>query len=195
MQVGWQRLQGGAALLDEEAHLRSPVRGQLVGQHDIASTEPRREPLPHPLTASWSTGRTRRHPYYHCRRCPSLTVRKDGLEGALLSLLETLRPDPAYLRLFKEVVLDVWTERQTETAAVRAKLERRPEGLQQRRGQLDEAFIYREPSTRPPARCSETSSGRNALAELELHGTPLEALDVEGLFALAEHVVTDAARL
>ena len=41
MRVRRQHLQGGAALPDEEAHLRGPVRLQVVEKHDVAARRSR----------------------------------------------------------------------------------------------------------------------------------------------------------
>src|SRR5262245_22670905 len=48
MRIGRQALQGGPALLDEEANLGSLVRLQIVQQHNVASAQSRGEPTPHP---------------------------------------------------------------------------------------------------------------------------------------------------
>ena len=52
-------------------------------------------------------------------------------------------PNPAYMRLFQEVVLDVWAERLADAKRARTGLERRLEVLQKRLNQLDEAHVFR----------------------------------------------------
>jgi site-specific DNA recombinase len=66
-----------------------------------------------PLTASWSKGRKLRYAYYFCqnRPCRLVKIRKEGMERLFVQMLSQLRPQPEYLELFREVVLDVWKER------------------------------------------------------------------------------------
>jgi len=61
-----------------------------------------------PLTGSRSRGRGGRYAYYFCRdrTCRGVKVRKERLEAEFVGLLERLRPNAAYMRLFKEIVLD-----------------------------------------------------------------------------------------
>ena len=149
-----------------------------------------------PLTASWSAGRSRRYAYYHCRECKEVRVTKDRLETAFICLLERLQPSPAYMRLFREIVLDCWKDRQVGAKRLRTAAERGIATLRQKLERLDEAFIYRQ------AVDQTTYDGQRdrlreelALAELELHEVRLEELDVEGVLAFAEHLLTNAARL
>ena len=45
-----------------------------------------------PLTGSWSTERTQRYEYYHCRSCGEVRISKERLETAFVALLERLQP-------------------------------------------------------------------------------------------------------
>jgi DNA invertase Pin-like site-specific DNA recombinase len=63
------------------------------------------------LTGSWSTGRRgRRYAYYHCPDCRVVKVKKAELEDRFLALLNALRPKPSFVRLFHEIVVDVWKQ-------------------------------------------------------------------------------------
>ena len=96
-----------------------------------------------PLTGSRSTGRSRRYPYYHCRFCGVVRVRKEHLESAFVALLERLQPDVAYMRLFREIVLDAWKDRQVGVTRMRRAVERRVTNLGERLDQVEEAFLYK----------------------------------------------------
>ena len=67
-----------------------------------------------PLTGSWSTGRSKKYAYCHCRKCKQVNTDKQTLEGLFVELLSRLQPEAAYMRLFKAIVLDVWNGRQGE---------------------------------------------------------------------------------
>ena len=72
-----------------------------------------------PLTGSWSTGRAKKYAYYHCRKCRGVKIAKLDLEGSFLTLLGRLQPERAYMRLFNEIVLDVWNARLGEAKKLR----------------------------------------------------------------------------
>ena len=149
-----------------------------------------------PLTGSRSTGRSRKYAYYHCRSCGAVRVAKERLESMFIALIERLQPNVAYMRLFREIVLDCWKDRQVAATRLRTAAERRMATLSQKLERLDEAFIYRQAvdqTTYDEQR--DKLREELALAELELHEIRLEELDVEGVLAFAEHLLTNAARL
>ncbi len=123
-------------------------------------------------------------------------MRKERLETAFVALLERLQPNADYMRLFREIVLDSWKDRQVGVTRLRTAAERRMAMLGQKLELLNEAFIYRQAvdqATYDEQR--DKIREELALAELELHEIRLEELDVEGVLAFAEHLLTNAARL
>ncbi len=149
-----------------------------------------------PLTASWSKGRGGRYGYYHCRKCPAVSIRKEAIELLFLRTLEGLQPRPEYTRLFNAVVRDAWQKRQKSAREVRKKLDQRVQSLQQKLDQLDEIFIFQKgvdgiTYKRQRDRLREDMT----LAELELQHAKSEELDIEGILAFAEKVLSNAARL
>ena len=68
-----------------------------------------------PMTASWTTGRNGKHPYYHCktRGCPlkGKTVKRKDMEDKFEAILRTIKPKEKTLALTKEILLDVWNKR------------------------------------------------------------------------------------
>jgi len=54
------------------------------------------------------------YPYYLCPngKCNAINLRKEQLEEKFSALLARLRPTPGYLKLFHEIVLDVWKAKQ-----------------------------------------------------------------------------------
>lgn len=96
-----------------------------------------------PLTASWSGGRTKAYPYYHCAKgsCKSRNIPKKVLEEEFLKLIERLQPKPHYINLFKEIVLDVWRQRQADAISLVQTLECRLDNLKAKRQRVLDAFL------------------------------------------------------
>ena len=65
-----------------------------------------------PLTACWSTGRSRKYPYYLCdtRSCPEYrkSVRKEKLEGEFEALLTDLTPTQGLFQLAFDLLRNLW---------------------------------------------------------------------------------------
>ena len=133
------------------------VQAILAGKHGACGRRKRdREDFPlrrfvrcaqceKPVTGSWSKGKAgKKYTYYRCREsaCSNFNVRKDDLETAFVELLESLRPKPVYLSLFREIVLDVWKQRRVEAGARRRTLEGRIVSLRDRIDQLVEAHVH-----------------------------------------------------
>jgi hypothetical protein len=93
------------------------------------------------MTGSWSSGRSRRHAYYHCQRsCQRIT--KAALEGAFFALLDTLRPAAAGWRIIEHVVFTSLRAAQQEAKSREAAARRSMTTLEERRRHLDDAYLY-----------------------------------------------------
>ena len=151
-----------------------------------------------PLTGSWSKGRTKRYPYYCCpnSRCRAVSVKKAELEGYFVAHLERMQPEPRYVRLFNEIVLDVWKEKQAQNLALSTSLQHQIEDLKGRKERLEEAFLYERAVDRETyERQRDKLNEQIVLAEMQEHDAKLEGYDVEGVLNFAEHVILNAARL
>ena len=149
-----------------------------------------------PLTGSWSKGRTKKYAYYHCRKCRHVKTAKRVLEGRFVELLSTLRPEPGYMHLFNAIIMDAWKNRQSETQQVRERLQSVVRQKRERLDRIDEAFLHERSIDRTTyERQRDQHREQVALAEMELNDAVLDQLDIDGVLAFAEHVVTNAARL
>lgn len=67
------------------------------------------------LTSCWSSGKSRKYPYYLCftKTCPSYkkSIKKADLEGDFEALLRTLQPSPELLRTAMRMFKAIWDER------------------------------------------------------------------------------------
>ena len=78
----------------------------------------------HAYSACFSTGRSKRYPYYlcHTKNCASYgrSIRKEVLEGQFEELLRSLRPTPELFELAQEMFRDLWNARMSsETSNVK----------------------------------------------------------------------------
>lgn len=151
-----------------------------------------------PLTASWSKGRTSHYSYYRCRAssCRAVNVTKAEFENEFLGYLSGLKPKPELMRLFKEIVLDVWKKKRADTGGTIKTLDRKLGELRQRKEQLVNAFTYRQAIDEATYQDqNDKLSEEITLAEMELHDARLDELDVEGVLNFAEHVMGNAPRM
>ena len=151
-----------------------------------------------PLTGSWSTGRKERYAYYSCynKECRRINVRKTDLETGFARYLERLQPRPEYARLFNEIVLETWKEKQAESQAQRKAHDRKLEELRKRKDLLVEAFIYRREIDKGTYQDQlDKLNEKITLAEMDAHNSRLEELDVEAVLGFSEHILLNAARL
>lgn len=73
------------------------------------------------LTGSWSTGRTKRYPYYRCPNTKSCSAQrksipKQRLEADFLQFLQSVCPRPGVVKLARRVTDEVWREQSAKSA-------------------------------------------------------------------------------
>jgi len=148
-----------------------------------------------PLTGSWSTGRTKAYAYYHCANnsCKSRNIRKQLLESEFLRLIERLQPKPEYMNLFKEIVLDVWKQRQGEAIKLVTKLQSRVAEFQAKRQRVIDAFLHERVIDKSTYQEQlDLLNEEVALTELEIYETKLEELDLEAALNFATSALANA---
>jgi len=69
-----------------------------------------------PMTSGWSTGRSRKYPYYLCARkdCREYgkSIKKEAMEKEFETLLQELRPTPNLFYMALEMFKELWSNRQ-----------------------------------------------------------------------------------
>jgi hypothetical protein len=106
-----------------------------------------------------------------------------------------LQPERAYLHLFNAIVLDVWNHRETDTKRLRAELEAVVRAKRERLDRIVEVFLNRAIDLATYERQGDRVREKLALAEIDLSEAVVSQLDIEGILAFAEHLLTGAARL
>ena len=150
-----------------------------------------------PLTGSYSSGRSNKYGYYHCpnQACRSRNIPRQELESEFLKLIEQLQPKADYLNLFREIVLDVWKDRQKETIKLVSTLESRVGELKAKRQKLIEAFVYQHSIEKSIYQEQlELIDDDIALAQLDVHDAKLEELDIEAALNYATSALQNAAK-
>lgn len=151
------------------------------------------------LTGSRSKGRTKHYAYYRCRSssCGGVkNVPTADMESAFVRYLEAMTPKPEYVRLFREIVLDVWKQKQGDATDCRRRLQRNLDDLLAKKDRTVDAFLHRALiDQRTYQRQVDKLDEEIALAEPALHDARLDELDVEGVLAFAEDLLANPARL
>jgi len=110
-------------------------------------------------------------------------------------LIEQLQPKAEYLKLFREIVLDVWKERQKETMRLVSALDSRVTELKAKRQKLIEAFVYQHSIDKTVYQEQlELIEDEIALAQLDAHDAKLEELDIEAALNYATDALRNAGR-
>ena len=151
-----------------------------------------------PLTGSWSKGRSKRYAHYRrpSPKCRAVNVSRDTLHASFMAYLETMKPRPEYVRLFHEIVLDVWPDSQREIVATRKRLQDRLDTLHGKKDRVVEAFLHQgliDQATyqRQVAKIDEEIAN----ADVAVHEARVDELDVQGILGFAEHLLSSAARM
>jgi site-specific DNA recombinase len=147
------------------------------------------------LTGSWSKGRKRYYAYYHCQDgCTRAT--KDVMEGQFEEFLRQLQPNVGYMRLYREIVLDVWHKKQGDSQKVQGVVSRKITQLRENKAKLEEAFVYQraiDAATYQEMRAK--LSEELTLAEIELRDAQEEEIEIETVLDFAQMVLTNASNL
>jgi site-specific DNA recombinase len=150
-----------------------------------------------PLTGSWSKGRSKRYPYYRCRKpsCLAVKIGRDALESAFAGLLEQLKPDPAYSQVFRAIVQQVWNNNEKESEALLRAIRRRLSQFTERKNKLVDALLdgrfdqrtYDEQIARLDVEVEQ--------AEKQLREAELERMDIEAVLAFADKLLSRPSQL
>jgi site-specific DNA recombinase len=151
-----------------------------------------------PLTASWSRGRNQRYGYYRCqnRGCKSVNVRAEEMERLFVNFVSELQPKPEYLRLFGEIIIDVWKSKQAQALALHEAAQRRISSLSERKQRLIDSFVYRQEIDRATYQQQvDRLNEEMALAEIDEHDARVEEIDIHAAVSFGESMLLNAPRL
>lgn len=147
----------------------------------------------HPLTGSFSRGRSGRYGYYYCHSCRAISERRHRLHGAFVDLLARIKPSSEMLGLMR-IALERELEAQLgEDAQAASRARRQLADIETKARRLDDALLDGaiEGETFGRLRSRLQQERREAQATVALAaGRP--ALDLDGLFEFAESALCEA---
>jgi site-specific DNA recombinase len=174
---------------------QSPAIGQHVDHPDFPLRRFVRCSCGHAMTGSWSSGRSRRHAYYHCQKsCQRIT--KAALEGAFFALLDTLRPEAAGWRIIEHVVFTSLRTAQQEAKSREAAARRAMTTIEARRRHLDDAYLYdRTIDAATYTAQRERLEGDLIVARMDASAAFVADVDIDGQLAFARTALERASTL
>jgi site-specific DNA recombinase len=139
----------------------------------------------------------RQYGYYFCRnsKCKKVSVPKDRLEAAFLSLLTQVEFKPEYRRLFRTVVEDAWKARGEHSKRATELASKRLAELKDEKERLIDAVIDKRISQEIYEERLYRVDQKIALAEIALHDASVEELEIDTLLRFADRVLGDTSRL
>ena len=154
-----------------------------------------------PLTASWSKGKKGvKYAYYRCqnRACPSpVNAARQQVEMAFVDFLKQQQPNPAYLKLFHKVILDVWKQKQGDALDLIDQLEKRVRELKDRKRKLNEAFVFNDTNRvltqADYVQMRDDLNEQLAVVELERDRARMEEIDVDRVIEFSENLLLDTS--
>ncbi len=149
------------------------------------------------LTGSWSSGRNGKYAYYHCpkKACLAVNVKQEKLQSSFLNWLERLTPQQEAMDEIKDTIRTVWKHPEGDAQDLQrvlivksAKIETRKTTLVNRwlDGEIDQEG-YTEQIARLSSEIGEVNQ--------QLRSTEFEHIELEGVLAFAEKIVTRPSRL
>lgn len=147
------------------------------------------------LTGSWSKGRNKYYAYYHCQD-GCIRETKDVMEALFADFMRTLQPNAGYMRLYREVVMDVWRTKQGDSQKAQGVVSRKINQLRENKSKLEEAFVYQRAIDAETYKAMRSKLTEDlTLAEMELRDAQSEEIEIETVLDYAEMVLTNASNL
>jgi hypothetical protein len=123
-------------------------------------------------------------------------VRRDEMERLFTEYLTQLQTKPEYVRLFSEIIIDLWKAKQTLTTAQHETAQHRVKTLLNHKQRLVHAFVYRsEIDRRTYQEQLDKLNEEIALAEIDERDARIEEIDIQAAVSFGEFVLLNAPRL
>ncbi len=150
-----------------------------------------------PLTGSWSTGRGKKYAYYRCRntKCKAVNIRKENMEELFLEQINRIKPRMEYMRLFREIVKDVYRERMSEGTEHKKRLQANLRKLKKKKSRLVDLRIEEEIDHDSYQSKKIELDAEIEQVERELGRLNSGTMDIDSALDFAERIVMNAGKL
>ena len=148
------------------------------------------------LTGSWSKGRSKKYPYYHCRtKGCTLNVRKEILEEEFYHTLKELQPKKEMMDLFEVIILDVWKNRKEESFKEVKRLEKEMQGLKVKKERINELAIQGTFDNKTYQEESRKVNDEILVKQTELNEYKIDLDDSEACINFCKYFISNIADL
>jgi len=148
------------------------------------------------LTGSWSKGRSKKYPYYHCRtKGCTLYVRKEVLEEEFYQCLKELQPKKEIMDLFKNIVLDVWKKKKEESFEEVKRLEKEMQKLRDKKERINELAINDTFDNKTYKEESQKVNNDILVKQIELNEYKIDVDDSETCINFCKYFISNIADL
>jgi hypothetical protein len=118
------------------------------------------------------------------------------MEQEFEEFMKKMQPNAGYMRLYREIVLDVWRKKQGDSQKVQGVLSRKVRALRENKIKLEEAYIYQRSIDADTYQSMRAKLAEElALAEMELRDAQAEEIEIEAVLDFAEAVFLNASNL
>ncbi|MFL6388200.1 MAG: hypothetical protein ACJ71U_12015 [Terriglobales bacterium] len=110
--------------------------------------------------------------------------------------MQQLQPNAGYMRLYRQIVLDVRRKKKSHSQKVQGVLSRKVKELRENKTKLEEAYVYRRSIDTETYQSMRAKLAEElTLAEMELRDAQAEETEMEAVLDLAEMVLLNASNL
>lgn len=148
----------------------------------------------HSLTGSWSKGRTKRYGYYHCA-CGKTRVSKSALEQIFYDSIKNIQPNKQFIRLFREVMLEVWKTKQSEAIKEVSRVDKEIQKLKAFKGLLIKKNLEGVITDEDYMKENERINAELAVREIERNEHRNDETDIDYLVSQAERLFENVSTL
>lgn len=146
-----------------------------------------------PLTGSWSTGRTKKYPYYRCpnSRC-RVNIKRQDLEAQFVEFLEEESIPQGTFELFDAIVRDSVEAQKRISASQDVRLAKKLADIESKKQRLLDAFIHQELIDKDTyqGQIARLSSEESKI-QSQLATNAESAIDVNACLAFGQGLLTD----
>ena len=134
------------------------------------------------ITGSWSKGRSKRYPMYHCHKSSCIhyghTISKFVLEEKFTELLKNISPKQDFLRLFEAIVIDTYKDKHVLAKREKDHYEKELSKLEGRKRQLLEMRVNREVSQNEYREMKEVIDNQITTLTISKNEAEIEEIDL-----------------